>query len=288
MNAEQFHQTRKFAATPFGKIAYVERGTGPAAMFLHGYPLNGFQWRNVIDDLSPTRRCIAPDLMGLGYSEVSTSQDLSFAAQARMLAAMLDQIGVDRVDVIGNDSGGGTSQIFAAHFPSRVRTLTLTNCEVQDLWPNAFLKAVFKSVTSDAAPAMFRGGIENPAVARQAFAQAYEDSNRIPEEAFRTYLEPLVASPDKSLNARRFVDVEHDVAQLVAAAPNLRQLKTPTQVIWGDDDKFFEGPASIEWFKQNIPGLKNVIMVPGARLFFPEEHSKLMSVLLREFWKANG
>src|ERR1700688_3614289 len=233
MNAQEFHRTRKFASTPFGRIAYVERGAGPVAMFLHGYPLNGFQWRNVIDDLSPIHRCIAPDLMGLGYSEVSTSQDLSFAAQARMLAAFLDQIGVDKVDLIGNDSGGGTSQIFAAHFPARVRTLTLTNCEVQDLWPNATLKAVFEMLTSEAAAATFRMMLENPMLARQSFAQAYEDPARIPDEAFRVYLEPILASEDKSRNARRFVDVAHDVAQLVEAASNLKQLRAPTQVIWG-------------------------------------------------------
>jgi pimeloyl-ACP methyl ester carboxylesterase len=285
MNAQEFHKSRKFAATPFGRIAYVERGAGPVAMFLHGYPLNGFQWRNVIDDLSPIRRCIAPDLMGLGYSEVSIGQDLSFAAQAKMLAALLDTIGVDTVDLIGNDSGGGTSQIFAAHFPARVRTLTLTNCEVQNLWPNAVLKSVFDMATSQASAATFRAMLENPTTARQSFALAYEDPQRIPVEAFHVYLEPILASDDNSRNARRFVDVEHDVAQLVAAAPQLRQLKVPTQVIWGDADVFFEGPASLEWLKQNLPELKGVIMVPGARLFFPEEHSKLTSVLLREFWQ---
>ncbi len=117
MNAAEFHQSRKFAATPQGRIAYIERGSGPAALFLHGYPLNGFAWRGTIDDLAPTRRCIALDVMGLGYSEIPVSQDLTFQAQAAMVASFLDQLKIDQVDLIGNDSGGGISQMFAAAIP---------------------------------------------------------------------------------------------------------------------------------------------------------------------------
>ena len=43
--AAEFHAARRFVETPFGRIAYVERGRGPVALFLHGLPLNGFQWR---------------------------------------------------------------------------------------------------------------------------------------------------------------------------------------------------------------------------------------------------
>ena len=70
MKAAEFHQARKFADTTFGRIAYVEKGSGPPALFIHGFPVNGFAWRDVLDDLAPARRCIAPDLMGLGYTEI--------------------------------------------------------------------------------------------------------------------------------------------------------------------------------------------------------------------------
>ena len=45
MKAAEFHQARKFADTTFGRIAYVEQGSGPVALFVHGFPLNGFVWR---------------------------------------------------------------------------------------------------------------------------------------------------------------------------------------------------------------------------------------------------
>src|SRR5438105_3191986 len=102
MNATEFHKARKFQTTPFGRIAYVEKAQGTAALFLHGYPTNGFQWRFVLDDFKRDgRRCIAPDLMGLGYSEIPPDQDVSFISQAKMLESFLDGLGIDAVDVVG-------------------------------------------------------------------------------------------------------------------------------------------------------------------------------------------
>src|SRR5712671_6470963 len=98
MTPTEFHGSRKFADTRFGRIAYVERGSGPVALFLHGLPLCGYEWRDVIEDLAPIRRAIALDAMGLGYSEIASGEDVSFAAQAGMIGAFLDAIGVDRVD----------------------------------------------------------------------------------------------------------------------------------------------------------------------------------------------
>jgi pimeloyl-ACP methyl ester carboxylesterase len=69
LDAAAWSAARRFAETPFGKIAYVERGSGDAALFLHGFPLNGFQWRGALDRLSAYRRCVAPDFMGQGLAE---------------------------------------------------------------------------------------------------------------------------------------------------------------------------------------------------------------------------
>ena len=119
MDVRDFHGSRRFAAVTSGRIAYVERGNGPAALFLHGVPLNGFHWRHIISALASERRCIALDLMGLGYTEVSATQDISFTAQARMVAEVVDALELERIDLIANDSGGAVAQIFAAHYPHR-------------------------------------------------------------------------------------------------------------------------------------------------------------------------
>jgi pimeloyl-ACP methyl ester carboxylesterase len=81
------------------------------------------------------RRCIAIDLMGLGFTEISPSQDVSFTAQAHMIAEVLDALKIEKIDLVGNDSGGAIAQIFAAHYSNRLTSLVLTNCDGHDGWP---------------------------------------------------------------------------------------------------------------------------------------------------------
>ena len=284
MNAAEFHQARKFADTTFGRIAYVEKGDGPAALFIHGFPVNGFAWRDTLDDLAPARRCIALDLMGLGYTEIKPDQDLGFDQQAAMIAAFLDRLGLSQVDLVGNDSGASISQVFAARYPSRLRSLTLTNCEVHDLWPNAMLKQAFDQFADPSIIIGMKAMLDAPALARQAFASVYENAERIPDEAFKTYFEPLLSSEDRSNSMRRFLNLGN-LKVLTSIAPQLRELKVPTLIVWGEADTAFD-LKSPEWLKDNIGGVRRLIMVPRAKLFFPEEHPKLMSVLLQEFWRS--
>src|SRR5579871_4601705 len=128
MDIASFHAVRCFADVRSGRIAYMDKGQGPPALFIHGVPLNGYHWRHVIDRVQHRRRCIAIDLMGLGYSEIAASQDVSFTAQARMIVEVLDALGLDQVDLVSNDSGGAIAQIFAAHHPDRLSSLVLSNC----------------------------------------------------------------------------------------------------------------------------------------------------------------
>jgi pimeloyl-ACP methyl ester carboxylesterase len=286
MKAAEFHQARKFAETSFGRIAYVEKGIGPVAVFIHGFPVNGFAWRETLDDLAPARRCIALDLMGLGYTEIKPDQELGFDQQAAMIAAFMDRLGLSQFDLVGNDSGASISQVFAARYPSRLRSLTLSNCEVHDLWPNPMLKAVFDQFADPSIVIGMKTMLDAPAVARQAFAAVYENAERIPDEAFKTYFEPILSSEERSNSMRRFLSLGN-LKVLTSIAPQLRELKVPTLIVWGAADTAFD-LKSPEWLKNNIGGVKRLIMVPRAKLFFPEEHPKLMSVVLQEFWRSIG
>ena len=287
MKPSEFHASRKFADTPCGRIAYIEQGAGPVTLFLHGLPLCGYQWRSVIEDLASVRRCIALDEMGLGYTEVAAGQEVSFAAQARMIAAFLDAAKIDRVDVVGNDTGGGISQIFAATYPTRVRTLTLINCEVHDLWPNALLTGFYRGVASGIVPQALKQMLNDITLARQQLgALVYEDAEVFTPEGVQVYLAPIVASDERIKQFQQLCDWQKNRPQLMEIAPKSQASKIPAQIIWGDADPVFDMSPSLDWLRANLGGLKKVTMVPRAKLFFPEEHPRLMSVLLNEFWST--
>src|SRR5215470_12183761 len=124
--------TSHHVETPSGRISYATARVGPVALFVHGVVLNKHLWRHQLAGLSDIRRCIAVDLLAHGDTEITPDQDVSVTANAKMLKEVLD---APKIDQVGNDSGGGIAQIFAALNPELVRTLTLTNCDTHDNWP---------------------------------------------------------------------------------------------------------------------------------------------------------
>ena len=287
MQPSEFHSSRKYADTRFGRIAYVERGSGPVALFLHGLPLNGYEWRDVIAEVARERRCLAPDMMGLGYTEVAAGQGVSFPEQAKMIAAFLDAVGADQVDLVGNDTGAGVSQLVTAHFPERVRSLTLTNCEVSDLWPNQLLAGFYEGVRAGAIVEGMKQMLHDLKLAREQLAAlVYENPETFTKETVEVYLRPVVASPERCALFQQLADWRPSRDAIVAAAPKLAASKVPAQIVWGDADVVFDTKPSLEWLGANLGGLRKTTIVPGGKLFFPEEHPNRLAELLAAFWRS--
>src|SRR5215813_4327368 len=84
--------TRGRAQTASGEISYLECGTGPVALFVHGVLLNAQLWRHQLAGLSDIRRCLAPDLLAHGETRITADQDVSVTANAEMLVQFLDAL----------------------------------------------------------------------------------------------------------------------------------------------------------------------------------------------------
>jgi pimeloyl-ACP methyl ester carboxylesterase len=273
--------------TPSGRIAYVEHGTGPTALFVHGVMLNGWLWRHQLAELGDVRRCIALDLLAHGGTEIESGQNVSSTANATMLAQFLDALGVDRVDLVGNDSGGGIAQIFAAEHPGRVRSLTLTDCDTHDNWP----PEAFKGFLAMAAAGGLRDALEGMLAdkpffrSKEALGLAYQYPERVTDETIETYLRPLVASPKRIRDLERFL-AAFDCAQTVAIEAKLRRLDAPTLIVWGTDDIYFPVRWA-RWLAETIPGTRRVVELGDARLFFPEERPRELNAELRAHWSES-
>jgi pimeloyl-ACP methyl ester carboxylesterase len=286
IDAATFRDMRRFADLSFGRIAYVERGRGDAALFLHGYPLNGFQWRGALERLSPYRRCIAADFMGLGYSEIPAGQTLLPEAQADMLAALLDHLSIGTVDVIGNDSGGAIAQIFVARHPTRVRTLLLTNCDVpDDSPPPSFLPIIALARAGTLADRSLLPVLENKPLARTAKAiggLAYTDPAHPTDESIETYFRPLVSSPIRKAQVQDYaIALGRNV--LADIEPALRRCTAPTRIVWGMGDTVFKA-SDADWLDRTFPNSRGIRRIAGARLFFPEELPDVIAEEARRLW----
>ena len=247
MDIAAFHASRRFAEVKSGRIAYIEQGQGPVALFIHGVPLNGYHWRHILARVKHRRRCIAIDLMGLGFTEIAPSQDVSFTAQALMVAEVLDALGVGTVDLIANDSGGAIAQIFAAHHPHRLTSLVLTNCDVHDGWPPPQVLPLMDLSRKGALASVFSPIAEHPVRARQRYELgesaplflSYADPSILTDELIQLYLQPPLSSPQR-IDAFQRYWLGFDNKHTVAIHDALKTLDVPTLLVWGLKDIFFD------------------------------------------------
>jgi pimeloyl-ACP methyl ester carboxylesterase len=241
-------------------------------------------WRHQLADLSDIRRSIAVDLLAHGDTEIASNQDVSVTANARMLKEFLDALDIDQVDLVGNDSGGGISQIFAALYPERVRSLTLTDCDTHDNWP----PEAFRPFLAMAAGGGLRGTLDamlaDKSVYRspQALGPAYEHPEQLSDDSIETYLRPFVKNPQRTHDLERFL-AAFDNKHTLAIEPQLKTLNAPTLVVWGTDDVYFPVKWS-HWLAQNIPGTRRRVEFKDARIFFPEERWEEFDKELRAHW----
>jgi pimeloyl-ACP methyl ester carboxylesterase len=252
-------------------------------LFVHGVFVNGYLWRHVIERVSDLRRCVAIDLLAHGATRTRAGADLSFKGQAEMLEAFCARLGTEQVDLVANDSGGGIAQIFAARHPERIRSLTLTNCDVHTNWPPPAFAAVRTAVAQGKLGRMLAAMRSDISFARSSFATAYEHPERLTPDAVREYLAPLAASAESIALLERWFEVAHDNQQTVEIEPLLRELRAPAQILWGTADPFFDVKWA-HWLKRTIPGARRVIELEGAKLFHPEERPDATARALRELW----
>jgi pimeloyl-ACP methyl ester carboxylesterase len=281
MSSQQTLITTHNVETPSGRIGYASAGSGPVALFVHGVVLNKHLWRHQLVGLSDIRRCIAVDLLAHGDTEITPDQDVSVTANAKMLKEVLEALKIGQVDLIGNDSGGGIAQIFAALNPERVRTLTLTNCDAHDNWPPEAFKPFVDMVKAGGLRDTLDALLADKKIFRSpgALGPAYERPEIATDEDIEIYLRPLVRSEQRTRDLQRFI-VAFDNSLTRVIEPQLRKLEASTLIVWGTDDVYFPVKWA-HWLAEAIPGAKPPVELEGARLFFPEERAEKFNRLLR-------
>jgi len=286
MDTAYFQHHRKFLNVDQGRIAYVEKGRGPVALFLHGFPLNGYQWRGALERLNKLRRCIAPDLMGMGYSEIQESVTINPDTQVDMLVSFLDRLSIRDVDLVANDSGGLVAQIFIARIPGRIKSLLISNCDVdENNPPKQFLPAVSLAKKHLFAEKYIAPQLGNLQVARSArgIGASYTYPDRLAEATIEYYFCPLVSSPARIAQLDSYT-VSMGVNLLVPLRESLQQWAGPVRILWGAKDTFF-GVEWAQWLNHNLRNSKDVRSLDNANLFFPEEMPEVIAEEAEALWR---
>lgn len=144
---------RRHAAVLDTEIAYVDTGAGDPVVFLHGNPTSSYLWRNVIPEVEPHARCLAPDLVGMGDSGPAPDGSYRFADHARYLDAWFDALlPTQSVTLVGHDWGSVLGFYWARRHPERVRGLAYMEAIVRPVsweeWPED-ARGIFRGMRSE-------------------------------------------------------------------------------------------------------------------------------------------
>lgn len=250
-------------------FSYHERGSGPAALFVHGFPLDSTMWLDQIADLSDIRRCIAPDLRGFGGSAPTIETDLSMERHASDMLAFLGALDIDRVDLVGFSMGGYIALAFAERHPERLRSLSMVDTKAT---PDSDAgregrDAAAARVTADGRSALASDLID---------VLLDESASLWTRARFRTMVE---ATPTESI-----VAALEGMRDRPDRSSVLADLTVPVAVIVGEDDI----PTPVSEADQMVRATGGRLsVIPHAGHIAPIEQPSMVSDALRSLWSED-
>ncbi len=106
------------------EISYIDTGSGDPVVFLHGNPTWSYQWRNIIPYVSPYRRCLAPDMVGMGWSGKSPTKAYRLVDHIRYVDAWFDALQLTKnVTLVMHDWGAPIGIYRARRYPRQIAAI---------------------------------------------------------------------------------------------------------------------------------------------------------------------
>lgn len=255
-----FSHQKKTLTLPSSHVAYIDIGSGPPLILLHGCPFSAYEWSEIIPTLSKHYRVIAPDLLGLGDTPVRLNEDYRLPRDVTMVRELMDALQIPSAPFIAHDHGAATLQLLMLQDPTRIEKAIISNAEAYDEWPSKpelpYLKMIVHPVTS---PLLFHA-LRLEWIQQDIFSIAVEDPTMLTPEIAAAYANPHVATPERWQRLRRFFTWQLDEAHndiTMTALPGMRAFTKPVLLMWGERDENF-GPELAYRLARDIPGVQGV------------------------------
>jgi pimeloyl-ACP methyl ester carboxylesterase len=223
-------------------LQYLEAGSGPPLLLLHGHEQSATSWRWVLPTLARTHRVLALSLPGHGDSAPAVHGYAPGADLAPLVADFLNTLGVGPLHVVGNSVGGAVALRLALADPDRMRTLTLVDSAGLGRYVHPLLALDTLPVIGELAIMITRMPGGDLGRTSMSAAMLFARPLRVPAEFF-TEQHALGRRPGQleasTAMARALFNVNGQREVLLDELPTLTM---PTLVIWGESDYLL--PAS--------------------------------------------
>lgn len=235
-----------FVTVMGARMYYIDRGTGPVVVLIHGLGDQASVWKGSIDPLAKTHRVVALDLIGFGHSD-KPPFDYRPETLVDFLDGFLRALQVERASLVGNSLGGQVAALYAIEHPSRVDRLVLVDAGGYGINPNTIsprMKQALRLSTRD----------DYRYFSSFTF---YDTKKYYPTDAFLDYAMSERVKRGDGYTIGKLADAllrNDDVLD-----GRLGAIKVPTLLVWGRYDRLV--PLSVAHrFERDIKGARLVLL----------------------------
>jgi haloalkane dehalogenase len=245
INRQEYPFASHYLEVSAGRLHYVDEGSGPAVVMVHGNPTWSYLYRHMIKQLQPEYRCIAMDHIGFGLSDKPRDWSYLPSDHAANLSALIDGLGLKDITLVVQDWGGPIGLSYAVTHPENVARLIIMNTWA---WP----------VNRDWYYIAFSGFMGGPLgrllirrynfFAKSVMRQAFGDKRKLTPAAHEHYLRALPTAEDRKgcyVFPRQIVKSTPWLDQLWSNISML--MSKPTLIVWGMKDIAFREKELKRW-----------------------------------------
>ena len=277
LDRSEYPFSSRFFQTDAGKMHYLDEGSGPPVVFVHGNPSWSFEYRQVIKELSKTHRCLAADHLGFGLSDKPLDWTYRPEDHARNLEALLESLDLKEITLVVGDWGGPIGLSYALNHPQRVSGLIITNTWMWSVDKDWYFRAFSGFVGGPLGRFLIR---KRNFFAKDILGSTYGDKTKLTAEVHRHYLMPLENSLERKGNWTF-------PKEIIASSDWLQSLWDRRHVLkdakilfaWGMKDIAFR-PKELERWIEAFPSAR-VVRFPGEGHFLAEEKPSELVAAIR-------
>jgi haloalkane dehalogenase len=252
--------------TADGEMSYLDEGSGPPVLLVHGTPSWSFEWREVVTALKRTHRVIAPDHLGYGLSEKPASAPYTPADHTRRLLALVDHLDLWDMTLVVHDFGVPIGMPVALDRRERVARVVVLNGWMWSNEGDESVARIDRLVQSALGRALYMNLNFSP---RVLLPSCFGDRRNLSSEVHAHYLAPFPRRRDRHAlyaMAQALMGASASYQKLWARRA---ELTMPLHIVWGMADPAF-GVAQLDRWKEAFPDAQ-VETLEGVGHFVAEE-----------------
>jgi pimeloyl-ACP methyl ester carboxylesterase len=222
-----------------GVIEYEDTGgEGPPLVFIPGLIMDGRLWREVVEELRPSYRCLLPTPpLGAHRQAMRADANLSLRGQGRVVAEFLDRLGLADVTLCFNDWSCAQTMV-ADGLMDRVGRLVLVSCETAGNYPPALARpAAFFAAHTPGGMSMMRRVLASRTLRALPFVYGQMSKRGVPDELMREWLEPMKRAEIRRDLRKYIADTAQGRRDIRAATPALGRFEAPVLVVWDRESR---------------------------------------------------